>query len=249
MEEKQNKSFENFPDIGLLMVSRMVAEEKIQPRFMYREKRTRPEDSGWRIFTGLESEAYNDDANNIGLYDPATILEIDPSIDQLLLKGVGAVFEKTADGSEWCCVTDFELEDDYIVTHQLTDAWTMQINNLFERSVEDEGDLLYTTGDKSVRLVIWNEEGKGKQELFDEYWQTIQKRDQSISRTLQTFDFSDAVVYRIGYLIEEQDDEKSYQVLYGFCIIAGQILQLAFYFDDDADQEWAIDTWKHIKVV
>nr|WP_260411341.1 DUF2185 domain-containing protein [Pedobacter cryoconitis] len=48
----------------------MVVDEKIKPRFMYREKRTRREDSGWRIFTGFESEEYSDDPNNTGIYNP-----------------------------------------------------------------------------------------------------------------------------------------------------------------------------------
>ncbi|RYY52099.1 MAG: DUF2185 domain-containing protein, partial [Chitinophagaceae bacterium] len=46
----------------------MVVDEKIRPGFLYREKRAQPEDSGWRIFTGLESEEYNDNPDNIGIY-------------------------------------------------------------------------------------------------------------------------------------------------------------------------------------
>ncbi|ABG58372.1 DUF2185 domain-containing protein [Cytophaga hutchinsonii] len=248
MKELEGNVFENFPEIGLLMVSKMVTEEKIQPRFVYREKRTRPEDSGWRIFTGFESEDYNDDPDNIGLYDAVTILQIDPSLEDILLKGIGAVYEKAEDGSAWYKVTDFELEDDYMVTHRLTDEWSMQINNLFERSVEQEGDLLYTTGDKSVRLVIWNEVNKNKETLYEAYKNTIQYRDQSAARTIDTFDFSDDTIFRIGYMIEEQDQEKSYHVLYGFSIIDHEVLQLAFYVDDLKDLEWAVYTWQHIVV-
>ena len=246
MKELEGNVFENFPEIGLLMVSKMVTEEKIQPRFVYREKRTRPEDSGWRIFTGFESEDYNDDPDNIGLYDAVTILQIDPSLEDILLKGIGAVYEKAEDGSAWYKVTDFELEDDYMVTQRLTDEWSMQINNLFERSVEQEGDLLYTTGDKSVRLVIWNEENKNKETLYEAYKNIIQYRDQSAARTIQTVDFSDDTIFRIGYRIEEQDHDKSYHVLYGFSIIDHEVLQLAFYVDDLKDLEWAVYTWQHI---
>lgn len=82
-KKKQNtneNNFENFPPIGGLMVSKMVVDQNIKPCFLYREKRTRPEDSGWRIFTGFESEEYNDDPDNIGIYNPSTILKIDPSL-------------------------------------------------------------------------------------------------------------------------------------------------------------------------
>jgi hypothetical protein len=198
------------------------------------------------FFTGFESEDYNDDPDNIGLYDAVTILQIDPSLEDILLKGIGAVYEKAEDGSAWYKVTDFELEDDYMVTQRLTDEWSMQINNLFERSVEQEGDLLYTTGDKSVRLVIWNEENKNKETLYEAYKNIIQYRDQSAARTIQTVDFSDDTIFRIGYRIEEQDHEKSYHVLYGFSIIDHEVLQLAFYVDDLEDLEWAVYTWQNI---
>jgi len=74
-QNNNEDNFDSFPPIGGLMVSKMVVDENIKPRFMYREKRTRPEDSGWRIFTGFETEAYNDDPDNIGIYHPSTILK------------------------------------------------------------------------------------------------------------------------------------------------------------------------------
>lgn len=238
----------DFPPIGGLMVSKMVVDENIKPRFMYREKRSRPEDSGWRIFTGFESEDYTNDPNNTGIYNPSTIISIDPSIRDLLLKGVGSVYEKTKDTSEWYRVTDFDMEDDYIVTHRLTDHWIIEINNLFERSIEKNGDLFYTTGDKSVRIAVWNEH-KSKEELYKEHQEMVKSRDQSLAKTLDTFDYSDDEVLRVGYLIQEKDGEKTYYVLYAFSIIDKQVLQTALYFDETEDEDWAMETWKSIKIV
>ncbi|MEZ0128732.1 DUF2185 domain-containing protein [Flavobacterium sp. LBUM151] len=155
-KQKDENNFDDFPPIGGLMVSKMVVDENIKPGFLYREKRTRVEDSGWRIFTGFESEQYNDNPENIGIYNPSTILKIDPSLKDILLKGVGSVYERIQDDSEWYKVTDFDLEDDYIITHKLTEDWTIEINNLFERTIEEDGTLYYTTGDKSIRLIIWD---------------------------------------------------------------------------------------------
>lgn len=248
-QDKHEQNFDNFPAIGGLMVSKMVVDEQIMPRFMYREKRTRPEDSGWRIFTGFESEEYNDDPNNIGIYNPSTILKIDPSIKDILLKGIGSVYEKTEDGTEWYKVSDFEMEDDYMVTHKLTANWLIDINNLFERKVEESRDLLYTTGDKSVRIAIWNEEGKSREVIHAERNQVIENRDQTVSQTLRTFDLSDAEVARLGYMIAEADNDKSYTVIYGFSIIDGQVLEAVLYFDDEEDFDWAIGTWKSIRLI
>ena len=36
--------------------------------------------------------------------------------------------------------------------------------------------------------------------------------------------------------------------MYGFSIVDNQIIQVAFYFDDDEEISWAIETWKEIKI-
>ena len=246
-KSKDENNFDDFPPIGGLMVSKMVVDEKIKPRFMYREKRSRPEDSGWRIFTGFESEEYTQNPDNAGIYSPSTILKIDPSIKELLLKGVGSVFEKSQDNSEWNKVTDFDLEDDYMVTHRLTEEWIIEINNLFERTIEEDGSLLYTTGDKSVRISIWNSDNK-REELYEEYKRIAENREQTYSKTLERYELSDNKVSRIGYLIKENDEYKEYSVIYGFSIIDNQVIQLALYFDEKEDSKWAIETWKNIKL-
>lgn len=247
-QSSNENNFDNFPPIGGLMVSKMVVDENIKPRFMYREKKTRAEDSGWRIFTGFESEEYNDDPDNTGIYNPSTILKIDPSIADILLKGIGSVYERIGDDEEWHRVYDFEMEDDRMAVHSLTEKWTININHLFERRLEENGDLLYTTGDKSVRLAIWNQAGQSKADIYAEYQQFIEDRDQTLAKTLETFDFSDEDVARLGYMIQENDEEKTYGVIYGTSIIEGQILQAVFYFDEDQDKDWAIETWKNIKL-
>lgn len=247
-QNEEDNNFDNFPPIGGLMVSKMVVDENIKPQFMYREKRTRPEDSGWRIFTGYETEEYNDNPDNVGIYNPSTILKIDPSIQDILLKGVGSVYERSDANSEWYQVTDFDIEDDYMTTHRLTEDWTIEINNLFERSIEEDGTLYYTTGDKSIRLIIWNSD-QNKQELQLDYSKDNENRDQTNSKTLAKFDFSDSDVIRIGYLIEENDDEKKYSVLFGFSIIDKEVIQVAIYFDEVNDLDWATTTWKNIKII
>lgn len=244
---KTENNFDNFPPIGGLLVSNMVVDQNIKPGFLYREKRTRPEDSGWRIFTGFESEEYNDNPDNIGIYNPSTILKIDPSLKDILLKGVGSVYERVKDDSDWYKVTDFDLEDDFMTTHRLTEKWTIEINNLFERKTEEDGTLYYTTGDKSIRLIIWNSE-KNKEKLYEEYKQETDNRDETKSKTLEKFEFSDNEISRIGYLIEENDEQRAYSVLFGFSIIDKEVLQAAFYFDEKTDLDWAINTWKNIKL-
>ena len=250
--KKKNKieeeNFDDFPNIGGLMVSKLVTEDKKKPLFIYREKRTGPEDSGWRIFSGYESEGYTENPDNCGIYNASTILKIDSSIKNLLFKGVGSVYERKSHKSDWYKVTDFELEDDYLIKDRLTKDWILEINNLFERTKEESGDILYTTGDKSLRIAIWNEENKKSEEIYNEHKLQILNRDQSIAKTLDTFDFSDDLIKRIGYQIKEKDDYKEYGVIYAFSFIDEEILQMAYYFDNEEDKKWALETWKGIEI-
>lgn len=248
-KKKEKKNFDDFPPIGGLMVSKMVSEEGKKPMFIYREKRTRPEDSGWRIFSGYESEEYAENPNNAGIYNPSTILKIDSSLESLLLSGVGSVFERKNVESNWERVYDFELDDDYISTHKLNDNWTISVNNLFELTKEDNNDLLYTTGDKSIRIAFWKLKNQVKNEIYSDHKLRIHERDQSKEETIKTYEFSDELVLRLGYQIKEKDNLKEYKVIYGFSIIDFEVLQLAFYFDNEEDEKWAIETWKNITPV
>jgi len=236
---------EDFPEIGGLMVSKLITESGKKPKFMFREKRSRDADSGWRIFSGLESDEYVNNPENIGIYHASHIIELDPTIKELLLKGVGSVYERIDEESDWYVVHDYELEDDFIVKHFLTKDWIIKINNLFERIKEENGDLLYTTGDKSVRIAIWNFE-QSKEEIYKDHVKSIENRDESKFKTLEKYEFSDNKIMRIGYKIKERDKNNVYEVIYGFSIIDMEIIQLALYFDNKEDEYWAIETWKNI---
>jgi hypothetical protein len=112
---------------------------------------------------------------------------------------------------------------------------------------EEDGDLLYTTGDKSIRLFTWNEDNKNRAEAYKEQKQIINNRDQTRAETLKTFEFSDEEISRLGFMIKEQDGNKSYNVIHGVSIVDNQFLRLALYFDKEKDLDWALETWKNIK--
>jgi hypothetical protein len=247
MEEIENSDVNSINEIGGVLVSKLITNQGKKPMFLFREKRTRVSDSGWRIFSGLESDEYVNNSENLGIYHPSHIIEIEKSIESLLLKGVGSVFERINEQSEWVEVLDYKLEDDYFVDHLLTSNWSIRINNLFERIKEDNGDLLYTTGDKSIRIAIWNLKGS-KEEILKDHLEQINNRDESASKTLKKYNLSDSQVSRIGYKIKESDKSKEYEVIYAFSIIKEEVLQLAFYFDHDKNESWALETWKNIRV-
>ena len=79
---------------GYLFASKRLVEQKRKVRFMYRETPDKAYDSGWRFFSGDETEEYVNDPENIGIYDIQTITEIDPDVLPLLESPVGSMFER-----------------------------------------------------------------------------------------------------------------------------------------------------------
>jgi hypothetical protein len=89
------------------LVSKMCLERGRTVRFLYRQQADRPQDSGWRMFSGSESQAYNDNPKNIAVVDVGWMLGRDPTLLEPLKEGIGAVFERTKPNAEWTRVHDW----------------------------------------------------------------------------------------------------------------------------------------------
>lgn len=79
---------------GFVFATRMLVDGKRKVRYMYREKTSNPQDSGWRFFCGDEDDQYVNDPDNIAIYDINTILEIDKDILPYLNSSTGIAFER-----------------------------------------------------------------------------------------------------------------------------------------------------------
>jgi hypothetical protein len=60
--------------------------------YMYRERADGGFDSGWRFFSGLESDDYANNPDNIEIYDINTLANYDPMIIPLLDAPPGSAF-------------------------------------------------------------------------------------------------------------------------------------------------------------
>jgi hypothetical protein len=93
-----------------------IASDKItvdgQPvRFMYREEAVHEDDSGWRFFSGTESDAYMEEPSNHAFYDCNTIANYDRSVVPLLGSPVGSVFEKPPGATDFEQAADLASDD------------------------------------------------------------------------------------------------------------------------------------------
>lgn len=66
--------------------------------YMYRESPGLQHDSGWRFFSGKETQEYCDDAANFAMYDVNTVANYDRSIVPLLGAPIGSAFERNEQG-------------------------------------------------------------------------------------------------------------------------------------------------------
>lgn len=82
------------PDMGYCFASNKITIDGLKVGYMYREEPTDATDSGWRFFSGTESQAYVDNPDNFKIYDVNTIVNYDDSIIPYLSSSVGTELVK-----------------------------------------------------------------------------------------------------------------------------------------------------------
>ena len=65
---------------------------------MYRDEPSTDHDTGWRFFSGEETQAFVDDPNNSMFYKVNTIANYDPEIVPFLDAPVGSSYERDSAG-------------------------------------------------------------------------------------------------------------------------------------------------------
>lgn len=86
------------PGRGSCIASDRILVDNQRVGYMYREAPDQSHDSGWRFFSGTESQEYCDDAGNFSFYDVNTVANYDSSILPFLDADVGAAFERNEYG-------------------------------------------------------------------------------------------------------------------------------------------------------
>lgn len=79
---------------GACLATDLITVEGQPVQWMYREAPCNEVDSGWRFFSGLETQTYVDDPDNTTFYDINDIANYDPSIIPSLSAPIGSAFEK-----------------------------------------------------------------------------------------------------------------------------------------------------------
>ena len=83
---------------GSCIVSNQITQKGKKVGYMYREQPTNKTDSGWRFFSGAESQKYCDNAKNFNILDVNTLCNYDTSVIEKLSVPFGTAFVKNDKG-------------------------------------------------------------------------------------------------------------------------------------------------------
>jgi hypothetical protein len=235
------------PNIGFVIATKRIAEDEQPACFMYREEPMDPKDSGWRLYAGTESEEYLDNPDNSGIYDPATILAIDPSIQVLLDEPIGSVFEREDGTCEWE-VAEEELDDlGDLETEPLGGNWKIALDPDYERFEGEEGETVFSKEGRMVTLAVWDFEDESTDEICNNLLVEIKEIQAQEKQPIELVTFDEGIVRRVGFFTEQLVQEHPWQILYGHTVVGGEVAQSTIYFQDPEDRDWALETWKTVR--
>ncbi len=80
--------------MGSCVATDKITVDGLPIQYMYREEPINDFDSGWRFFSGTETQEYVDDADNSCFYNVNTIANYDESIIPYLQLPIGVELEK-----------------------------------------------------------------------------------------------------------------------------------------------------------
>ncbi|MDP4201726.1 MAG: DUF2185 domain-containing protein [Bacteroidota bacterium] len=83
-----------------------ITVEGMKVGYMYREEPEDEADSGWRFFSGTETQEYVDNSENTMFYDVNTIANYDRAIIPYLESSYGSEFERIGNTEDFSLITD-----------------------------------------------------------------------------------------------------------------------------------------------
>lgn len=84
------------PGVGACYATDRITVDGCQVGYAYREEPDFPSDTGWRFFSGDESQEYVDDPSHTSIYDLNTIANYDPDIVSIVSAPAPVEFERQA---------------------------------------------------------------------------------------------------------------------------------------------------------
>ena len=89
------------PEMGGCLASDRITIDGMKVGYMYREAPDKDNDSGWRFFSGDETQEYADNPDNFAIYEVNTICNYDPAIIPFLDAPHGEAFGRISGSDQF----------------------------------------------------------------------------------------------------------------------------------------------------
>jgi len=97
---------------GHVLASVYIGDDRNCVGWMYHEASDSQSNSGWRFFSGEETQQFADDPANTKIYAVTTIIDIDPTIEPYLSAPEGSAFERIPDSAHPIPIKHFAFSAD-----------------------------------------------------------------------------------------------------------------------------------------
>ncbi|MFO8023076.1 MAG: DUF2185 domain-containing protein [Perlabentimonas sp.] len=94
------------PPRGYCYASDMITVDGHKVGYMHRETKEDEDDSGWRFYSGQETDDYVEDEHNFMMFDVNYIANIDPAIIPYLKNKTGTELERVDGSNEFLRIQD-----------------------------------------------------------------------------------------------------------------------------------------------
>ena len=125
--------------------------------------------------------------------------------------------------------------------YHLTDTWSVELPDKFNRRVED-GDLVLWRPGMTIFIAIWNND-RSESVAERSAWlraDTAPGAYDVVEEDLGTW-------RRFAYRLREESDDNRVPALYAFSIVEDSHVQLAVYFDEEHDASIALSLWRSLQ--
>ncbi len=113
----------------LALVSKLCFDEKLPIRFMYKTVPEHLNDTGWRMFTGYETEEFlEDELSNLVPIPVVKMCSLDQSLEELVTYNAGTVWERAPGNEGWERVHDYRIPSAKVNVEITNDVDRFNIN-------------------------------------------------------------------------------------------------------------------------
>jgi hypothetical protein len=245
------------PPMGRCFITDRVTVDGRNIGYMYRERSSTPEESGWCFFSGDESQDYLDDPEHTGLYEANTAANYDPDIIPYLKTRAPCAFEKVPGKHEYQRVEDpagpddspldeAELHPEFPIVegrYELTEGWAANLPRQFNQRIE-ERQLVFWRPGVTVWTSVWDlNDGESPHDRYRLLKKMISPQAENLLEEV------DGSILRFAYRLDEAAADSRRPAFYGFAVGPSGHVQMAVYFDDEGDLELATRIWRSLNEI